>query len=84
MENGAQKSIHVALNFPDRALAKPAIERLSRGSTLSVNILRGRITEHEAWFELELAGRVDEVDELIRVSAKWGARIHPLHAACVA
>jgi hypothetical protein len=72
------KRIRLAVRFPDRRRAIPAIGAWSCDPT--VRIVRARLTPQEAWFELELAGNALRVDEVIRLSAGLGAALRPLPA----
>lgn len=72
MESETHKVLRLGVRFPDRTLAKPVIQELSQGSSVSVNILHGRLTEKEVWFELELSGSAPKVDEVIRLIKEWG------------
>ena len=72
MGNERRKVVHLEVYFADRSLSKPAILELSRDSSISVNILRGRLTETSAWFELELSGSPSRVDAVVRQGRNWG------------
>ena len=70
--NERRKVVQFEVYFSDRSLAKPALFELTRDSSVSVNIRRGRLTETSAWFELELSGNPSRVDEVVRQSRNWG------------
>jgi len=75
MKPDRSKTVHVNVTFPDRSLARPVLEEIGRDRGLTVNILRGRITEEIATFELEVTGAARRVDDLIRLSATWGTTV---------
>lgn len=75
MNSSQEMTVHMNVKFPDRSLARPLLENLGRDRALSVNILRGRITREEASFDLEVTGSKRRVDDLIRLSATWGASV---------
>jgi hypothetical protein len=61
------------VQFFDKNLAKSTLEELCRSRAVSVNILRGRISQEGASFELEVTGPAQKVKEFIRLSDTWGA-----------
>jgi hypothetical protein len=75
MKSSQQKKVHIRVKFSDRGLAKAAFEDLGRSRALSVNILRGRITQKEAHFELAVTGPAQRINEFIRVSNHWEASV---------
>jgi hypothetical protein len=78
MKPAREKKVQLSVNFADRNLARPLLEDLGRDRALSVNILRGRITHEEASFQIEVTGSTHRVDDLLRVSSKWGALVRTL------
>ena len=72
MKDERRKVVHAEVYFSDRSLTKPVLQELSRDSSVSVNIIRGRMTKGFAWFELELSGSPSRVDAVIRQARQWG------------
>jgi ABC-type methionine transport system ATPase subunit len=55
MASGRQ-SLKLKLTFPEKVLGDPIIHPLSKDFDVVPNILRGRITDKNAWLELEMIG----------------------------
>ena len=72
VENERRKVVHLEVYFSDRLLCEPAILDLSRDSSVSMRILRRRITGSAAWLEFKLSGSVSRVEALVRQSREWG------------
>ena len=75
MKSSEQKTVLMQVQFPDRSISKPAFEELGRRRAVSVNILRGRISQEGAFFELKVTGPARRVKEFIRLSDTWGASV---------
>lgn len=75
--------LHLEVQFPDRSLAKPVLREISENADLAVNILRGRVSEEGAWFDVEVSGDDRRIEELLRLSRKWGADVHAARAEAV-
>ena len=60
--------------FSDGSLAKRTLEEIGRDPELSVNIFRGRMTQEDASFELEVAGPAPKIKEVFRLSHEGGLR----------
>lgn len=73
MKSIQETTVQLSVKFSDRNLARPALEGLGRDHALTVNILRGRITQKDASFELEVTGTPRNVENLVRLSATLGA-----------
>lgn len=52
----APSSLRLKLTFPKKVLGDPIIHKISHDLGVVPNILRGRITEKNAWLEIELQG----------------------------
>jgi hypothetical protein len=63
------------VQFAEGGLAKPAFLELGRDPDLSVSIFRGRITQKDASFELEVTGPASKIKEFIRLSDTWGISV---------
>lgn len=71
MKTSRKESARMRVRFLDQSLARLVLEAWRLDRTLSVNILRGRITEHDASFELELTGDAQRIEEFVRQNAQW-------------
>ena len=80
MEPTREMTVQVNVRFSDRSLARPVLEDLGRNRALVVNIVRGRITQEEASFDLEVTGSRPRIDDLLRRNARWGASIRMVPA----
>jgi len=60
------KSVKLKLTFPEKVLGDPIIHKLSHDLGVVPNILRGRITEKNAWLEVELIGPAKAVDKALK------------------
>ena len=49
-------TLRLKLTFPKKVLGDPIIHKISHDLGVVPNILRGRITEKNAWLEIELQG----------------------------
>ena len=56
MAKTTQSSLKVKLTFPEKVLGDPIIHQLSHDFDVVPNILRGRITDKNAWLEVEILG----------------------------
>jgi len=70
-----EKTVQVRLNFPDRHLVRPVLEGFRSAPAVGVKILRGRMTQKKAYFELEIFGAARRIDEFLKWSARRGASI---------
>jgi hypothetical protein len=70
-----EKTVQVSLNFPDWNLARFVIEKLGGARALNVTLLRARLTQREALFQLEIIGAARRIDEVLKWSARRGASI---------
>ncbi len=68
MKSGQRKTVLVRVQFPDRSLAKLALLEFGRDPALLVNVLRGRITQKDASFELEVTGRERCIEKFLQQS----------------
>lgn len=73
MKMSRKESARMRVRFSDQSLARSLLEAWRLDRTLSINILRGRITELDASFELELTGDAQRIEEFVRQSAQWNA-----------
>ena len=56
MSSSARRSLKMKLTFPEKVLGDPIIHTLSKDFDVVPNILRGRITDKNAWLEVEMIG----------------------------
>lgn len=59
------------MSFAPKELYPPVLESIRRNRGLSLDRLRARVTDTEAWFELELSGDSAAIDDFLR---RHGAR----------
>ena len=78
MKSTQGTTVHMRIKFSDRNLAHPVLDSLGRHRVLMVNILRGRITQTDASFELAVTGTPRNVENLVRLSTTWGASVGAL------
>ena len=71
METNHRKTVRVGRTFPSRKRTKGRLEELSLGSSITLRILRGRITTEEQTFDLEVSGKTRLVDKAIRILERW-------------
>ncbi len=62
----AKKSLRLKLVFPEKILGEPVIHTLSRTYKVAPNIMQGRITEKDAWLDLELSGTPKSLDSALK------------------
>jgi hypothetical protein len=67
------KRVRVEVVFP--VLRGPRIRGLFHPCRVALNVLRGRVTETAAWFEVELSGPVRRVDAALRGFRSRGALV---------
>lgn len=72
------------VEFPDRSLTRPVLAELSQARDITVNILRGRVSSRNAWFELEIEGNPKKLDRVVRLVREWGSKVmyEPTPATC--
>lgn len=56
---------HYKMFFPQQTLGEPFVYKLSHDMGVKPNILRGRISENEAWLEIEIEGPENKVEKAI-------------------
>ena len=61
-----QKSVKLKLTFPEKVLGDPIIHKLSHDLGVVPNILRGRITNKNAWLEIEIIGSQKSVEKAMK------------------
>jgi ABC-type methionine transport system ATPase subunit len=53
----------VRLVFPQNLHDEPIINRLLRRYTFTVNILRANVTAEEGWMDIQVTGKLSEIEE---------------------
>ena len=71
----SENTARYKLTFPEQRLGDPIIHKLSHDFSVVPTILRGRITEKDAWLEVELVGAGDQIDGAIRYLNELGVSI---------
>lgn len=67
MENtNVEKRVVVEMSFAPKALYQPVLESIRRNPKLSMDRLRARVSDTDAWFEMELTGDADAIDDFLR------------------
>ena len=74
----ASKSGRYKLTFPEKVLGDPIIHRVSHDFNVAPNIMRGRISEKNAWLEVELAGTAKNLEKALKYLAAQGISIQKL------
>ena len=70
-----QKSLKLKLTFPEKVLGDPIIHKLSHDLGVVPNILRGRITDKNAWLDIEIIGNAKSLDKAVKYLAERGVTI---------
>ena len=63
MASSARRSLKLKLTFPEKVLGDPIIHTLSKDFDVVPNILRGRITDKNAWLEVEMIGSDKNIEK---------------------
>ena len=71
MRPAAEKTVKLKLEIPNPPLAQSLLRKWTQDSDVSVTILRGRVTEHEARFQLEIRGRAATIAQIVQESTFW-------------
>lgn len=66
MAGNRRTCARLKLNFEKAQPAQPILDRLLHRGLESAILLRGRMTDHDAWYEVEIAGPRRAVDEAVR------------------
>ena len=61
-----EKRVVLEMSFTPKALYQPVLESIRRNPRLSLDRLRARVTDADAWFELELSGESAAIDDFLR------------------
>lgn len=75
MAKETQKSARFKMTFPEKVLGEPIIHKLSHDLSVVPNILRGRITEKNAWLEVELVGAAKNLEKAVEYLKERGVSI---------
>jgi ABC-type methionine transport system ATPase subunit len=78
MARESQKTLRLKLTFPEKVLGDPIIHTLSHDLDVVPNILRGRITEKNAWLEVEIIGTSKGLEKARKYLADRGVTVTPL------
>ena len=78
MAKEARQSVKVKLTFPAKVLGDPIIHTLSHDFDVVPNILRGRITDKNAWLEVEMIGAAKNLERARKFLAERGVTLSPL------
>jgi hypothetical protein len=70
----------LTVEIPNPTRAAILLDRWSRMSGISLNIVRGRITSDSARYQLEIHGGAAEVSCIVRQGAPWDLARRLLHA----
>lgn len=80
MAKEAQKSARFKMTFPEKTIGEPIIYKLSHDLDVQPNILRGRITEKNAWLEVELLGTAKNLEKAMQFLTEKGVTIQKLES----
>jgi hypothetical protein len=61
----SERTVRVEVKFHDRGAAVSCLQRVQRVPGVLFNILRGRVTPDEVFYELELTGQEPEVERVV-------------------
>lgn len=78
MAKEARQSLKLKLTFPEKVLGDPIIHTISHDFDVVPNILRGRITDKNAWLEVEMIGSAKNLDRARKFLVERGVAISPL------
>ena len=73
-----EKMIKYKMTFPENMIGDPVLYQLSQNLGVAPNILRGRITEKDAWLEVELIGPEENIGKAITFLGERGVTIEKL------
>ncbi len=68
----------IRLVYPSHLIDVPVINQLIRSYELTVNILRAQVTPKEGWVEIQLTGKIADINEAISWLAGRGIEVQPL------
>ncbi|HTF56188.1 MAG TPA: NIL domain-containing protein [Planctomycetota bacterium] len=78
MAKEARQSLKLKLTFPEKVLGDPIIHTISHDFDVVPNILRGRITDKNAWLEVEMIGAPKNLERARKFLVERGVAISPL------
>lgn len=78
MAKDAQKTARYKMTFPEKIIGEPIIYKLAHDLDVAPNILRGRITDKNAWLEVELAGTAKNIEKALKFLADRGVTVQKL------
>jgi hypothetical protein len=64
--------VNVALEFHEKSRGRDLLDRLTSQAGVDVNVVRGRLTENEARYELRLSGLRKRLQKAFRLCAGPG------------
>ncbi len=73
-----EKTVKFKMTFPKKMIGDPVLFKLSQDLGVAPNILRGRITENDAWLEVELIGGEENISRAIQFLGEQGVSIETL------
>ncbi len=73
-----EKNVKYKMTFPEKMIGDPVLYQLSQSLGVVPNILRGRITEKDAWLEVELTGVEEKIGEAVKFLGEQGVSIEKL------
>ncbi|MBC8509029.1 MAG: FeS-binding protein [Anaerolineales bacterium] len=65
----------IRLVYPPQLIDVPVINQLIRSYELTVNILRAQVTPEEGWVEIQLTGKMVEIEEAITWLVRQGIEV---------
>ena len=78
MAKETTRTARFKMTFPERILGEPIMHKLSRDLNVVPNIMRGRITEKNAWLEVEIVGTQKNIDKAVRYLADKDVTVQKL------
>ncbi len=55
----------VRLIFPASLQDEPIVNRLMKGHSFTVNILRANVTDEQGWIDIRVSGKAQEIEDAI-------------------
>jgi ABC-type methionine transport system ATPase subunit len=64
--------------FSEEMKRKPTLWEIARDFNITVNLLKGSLTDMATWLEMEIEGEKEEVQRVIKYLQEGGAKIAPI------
>jgi len=71
----AQQEVTLRVVFHDRSLSTMVLNQIFSMAKVAVEIVRGRLSAHSAWFDLRIRGDARAVARIVKFSSPWSVFI---------